>query len=97
MYKLVILALAMALTGCGGGGGGSSAGTTNPPAVSILSAIGTFDASNVYIPSLTEGNFAGDGSHHVLVSGHLTSGTTAPKVKIFKLNDGIRFNSVTHL
>lgn len=82
------LLLAVALTGCGGGGGGgSTVATSTTSAVSVLQALGTVSTTNIYIPSLTAGDFSGNGSHYVLVSGHLTSGSSKPPVKIYKLND----------
>jgi hypothetical protein len=86
MWKLVILALAMALTGCGGGGGGS-ASPSNPAVPSVLQAAGTMSVTSAYVPSLISGDFAGNGSHYVLVSGWLANSSPSSTVKIYKLND----------
>jgi FG-GAP-like repeat len=85
---LVISALAVALTGCGGGGGGGSgtssvAGTTVTSASSI-SSTNAVSNSNPFIPSLVTGDFRGDGSTYVVLSGWAV-GTAIPGVKIYRL------------
>ena len=85
---LVISALAVALTGCGGGGGGgsdatSSSGTT-VSAASFLSTASAASTASPFIPSLVTGDFKGDGSHYVVLSGWV-NGTTVPSVKIYRL------------
>jgi len=87
---LVISALAVALTGCGGGGGGgggsgtsSSSGTTVATNASI-SSTSVASSNHPFIPSLVTGDFKGDGSIYVVLSGwHV--GTTVPSVKIYKV------------
>ena len=84
---LVISALAVALTGCGGGGGGSGTssvtGTTVTSAASI-SSTNAASSSHPFIPSLATGDFKGDGSTYVVLSGWLV-GTTMPSVKIYRV------------
>ena len=85
---LVISALAVALTGCGGGGGSGSSttGSSNISAASFLSSTNADSTSHPFIPSLAQGDFQGNGSHYVVLSGWI-NGTTVPKVKIYKLTD----------
>jgi len=83
---LVISALAVALTGCGGGGGGSSTTSSGSTAVTTDASISSMSAgssSHPFIPSLATGDFRGDGSTYVVLSGWLV-GTTVPSVKIYK-------------
>jgi len=85
MWKLVIPALAVALTGCGGGGGGG--GTANDtPATSILVTAGTIPTPSVFVPSLTAGNFDSNGNQYVIVSGWLADSSPTPTVKIYRLS-----------
>jgi hypothetical protein len=83
---LVISALAVALTGCGGGGGssGSSSGSTNVTTNASISSINSLSSSSPFIPSLATGNFKGDGSNYVVLSGWI-NGTATPSVKIYKV------------
>lgn len=87
MWKLVILALAMALTGCGGGGGSSSSNPVTPPVPSIMSAAGTISINSSYIPSLVLGDFEGNGSQYAVVSGWQANSSATTQVKIYKLNN----------
>jgi hypothetical protein len=83
---LVISALAVALTGCGGGGGGPSTTSSGSTAVTTDASISSMSAgssSHPFIPSLATGDFRGDGSTYVVLSGWLV-GTTVPSVKIYK-------------
>jgi hypothetical protein len=86
---LVISALAVALTGCGGGGGsGSSTTSSGSTAVTTNASISSMNAgssSHPFIPSLATGDFKGDGSTYVVLSGWLV-GTTVPSVKIYKVD-----------
>jgi len=85
---LVISALAVALTGCGGGGGGgsgtSSVASTTVTSASSISSTSAVSNSNPFIPSLATGDFQGDGSTYVVLSGW-TVGTAIPGVKIYRL------------
>jgi hypothetical protein len=85
---LVISALAVALTGCGGGGGGSSASSSSSSNIingaSSISSTSASSSSSPFIPSLVTGDFKGDGSIYVVLSGWI-NGTALPKVKIYKL------------
>ena len=83
---LVISALAVALIGCGGGGGGggSSANSTAVSTNSSISSTSVASSTHPFIPSLATGDFKGDGSTYVVLSGWLV-GTTVPGVKIYKL------------
>jgi hypothetical protein len=84
---LVISALAVALTGCGGGGGGSgtsSVASTTVTSASSISSTNAVSNSNPFIPSLVTGDFRGDGSTYVVLSGW-TVGTATPGVKIYRL------------
>jgi len=86
-FLLVISALAVALTGCGGGGGGSgtsSASSTGVTTNALISSMNAASDSHPFIPSLTTGDFKGDGSTYVVLSGWVV-GTTVPSVKIYKL------------
>jgi len=86
MWKLVIPALAVALTGCGGGGGGGgSSANDNTPVNAILVAAGTISTSSVYVPSLTAGKFDTTGESYVIVSGWLANSSPTSTVKIYKL------------
>lgn len=84
---LVISALAVALTGCGGGGGGSSpsGSTTSVTTASFLSSASVASTAHPFIPSLATGDFKGNGSTYVVLSGWLV-GTTVPSVKIYQLS-----------
>jgi len=86
---LVISALAVALTGCGGsGGGGSSTSSTGSTVVTTnasISSISVASSSHPFIPSLATGDFRGDGSTYVVLSGW-HNGTTVPSVKIYKVD-----------
>jgi hypothetical protein len=84
MWKLVIPALAVALTGCGGGAGGGANNDT--PATSILVAAGTISTSSSFVPSLTAGNFDNTGDSYVIVSGWLANSSPASTVKIYRLS-----------
>jgi FG-GAP-like repeat len=84
---LVISALAVALTGCGGGGGGSSTTSSGSTAVTTNASISSMNvgsSSHPFIPSLVTGDFKGDGSTYVVLSGWLV-GTTVPSVKVYRL------------
>lgn len=84
---LVISALAVALTGCGGGGGGSSTSDSGSTVVTTNASISSMTAgssAHPFIPSLVTGDFRGDGSAYVVLSGWLV-GTTVPSVKIYKV------------
>jgi hypothetical protein len=86
---LVISALAVALTGCGGGGGGgsgtSSSGSTVITTNASISSTSAASSNHPFIPSLVTGDFRGDGSTYVVLSGwHV--GTTVPSVKIYKVD-----------
>jgi hypothetical protein len=86
---LVISALAVALTGCGGSGGGGS-GTSNVTSISVanglsISSTSAASSNHPFIPSLATGDFRGDGSTYVVLSGWLV-GTTVPSVKIYKVD-----------
>ena len=84
---LVISALAVALTGCGGGGGSSTttdSGTTVATGSSVMSSLRATSSSNPFIPSLATGDFKGNGSTYVVLSGWLV-GTTVPSVKIYQV------------
>jgi hypothetical protein len=87
---LVISALAVALTGCGGGGGGGSSGTSNVTSTSVASGVSisstsAASSSSPFIPSLVTGDFKGDGSTYVVLSGWIV-GTAVPSVKIYKVD-----------
>ena len=89
---LVISALAVALTGCGGGGGGGGGGSSTSSVTSTSAASGVSISStsaassnHPFIPSLATGDFKGDGSTYVVLSGWLV-GTTVPSVKIYKVD-----------
>ena len=84
MWKLVIPALAVALTGCGGGGGGSA--NNGMPATSILVAADTISTPSAFVPSLAAGNFDSTGDQYVVVSGWLANSSPASTVKIFRLS-----------
>ena len=84
MWKLVIPALAVALTGCGGGGGSSANNDT--PAVSILVTAGTISTPSPFVPSLAAGNFDNAGNHYVIVSGWLVNSSPTATVKIYRLS-----------
>lgn len=84
MWKLVIPALAVALTGCGGGGGGSANNDT--PAVSVLVTAGTIVTPSAFVPSLAAGNFDNTGNRYVIVSGWLTNSSPTATVKIYRLS-----------
>lgn len=85
---LVISALAVALTGCGGGGGGGSSTTgsssTTAASGASISSTSAASSSSPFIPSLATGDFKGDGSTYVVLSGWIV-GTTVPSVKIYKI------------
>ena len=87
---LVISALAVALTGCGGGGGGGGSGTSTDSGTtvatgsSVISSLRATSSSNPFIPSLATGDFKGNGSTYVVLSGWLV-GTTVPSVKIYQV------------
>ena len=85
---LVISALAVALTGCGGGGGGSSTSSVTSTSVASgvsISSTSAASSSHPFIPSLATGDFKGDGSTYVVLSGWIV-GTTVPSVKIYKVD-----------
>jgi len=84
MWKLVIPALAVALTGCGGGGGTSTSQVVD----SIAITAGVISTPATFVPSLVTGNFSADDSKYVVLSGWYIGGTTAPPVKIYRLNNG---------
>ena len=84
MWKLVIPALAVALTGCGGGGGGSA--NNGMPATSILVAAGTISTPSAFVPSLAAGKFDSTGDQYVVVSGWLANSSPASTVKIYRLS-----------
>ena len=83
MFRSVIPAIiAVALTACGGGGGGSSSQSVDNPWL-----VGSISVAGAYQPSLVSGDFSGDGSQYVVVSGWLVGNNTPPPVKIYKLDD----------
>lgn len=84
MWKLVIPALAVALTGCGGGGG--SGVNNDTPAVSILVTAGTISTPSAFVPSLAAGNFDNTGSQYVMISGWLANSSPTATVKIYRLS-----------
>ena len=93
MWKLVIPALAVALTGCGGGGGGGSStgdstgsANNNIPVASILVTAGTISTPSVFVPSLAAGNFDNTGNQYVMVSGWLANSSPTATVKIYRLS-----------
>ena len=77
MWKLVIPALAVALTGCGGGGGGT--GTTSQVVDGVAITAGFISTPATFIPSLVTGNFSTDGARYVVLSGWYIGNTTAPR------------------
>ena len=81
---LVISALAVALTGCGGGGGGATSSSTTMSNSASISSASAASSPHPFIPSLVTGDFKGDGSTYVVLSGWIV-GNTIPKVKIYKL------------
>ena len=83
---LVISALAVALAGCGGGGGSgaSSSSSTNVTTNASISSTNASSSSSPFIPSLATGDFKGDGSTYVVLSGWIV-GTTVPSVKIYRV------------
>lgn len=88
---LVISALAVALTGCGGGGGGGGGGSGTSESgaspisnASLISSANVGSTSSPFIPSLVTGDFKGDGSTYVILSGWIV-GTVVPSVKIYNL------------
>jgi hypothetical protein len=82
MWKLVIPALAVALTGCGGGGSGpASSQVVNGVAITA----GFISTPATFVPSLVQGNFTADNSKYVILSGWYIGNTTAPPVKIYRL------------
>ena len=83
MWKLVIPALAVALTGCGGGGGTSTSQVVDGVAITA----GFISTPATFIPSLVTGNFSTDGARYVVLSGWYIGNTTAPPVKIYRLSD----------
>lgn len=83
MWKLVIPALAVALTGCGGGGSGANNDT---PVVSILVSAGSISTPSAFVPSLAAGYFDSTGDQYVIVSGWLANSSPTPTVKIYRLN-----------
>ena len=84
MWKLVIPALAVALTGCGGGGSGGA--NNNTPAISILVTAGAISTPSAFVPSLAAGNFDSTGDQYVVVSGWLANSSPASTVKIYRLS-----------
>ena len=84
MWKLVIPALAVALTGCGGGGG--SGANNDTPAVSILVTAGTISTPSAFVPSLAAGKFDHTGDQYVIVSGWLANSSPSSTVKIYRLS-----------
>jgi hypothetical protein len=86
MWKLVIPALAVALTGCGGGGGGGTNANSITPTTSILVAAGTISTPSVFVPSLTAGKFDNAGNQYVIVSGWLANSSPTPTIKIYRLS-----------
>jgi hypothetical protein len=99
MWKLVIPALAVALTGCGGGGSSSSSGASN-----IADAIVTTSLTVAgYVencgcnPTLAAGEFSGAGIKYVVVSGWRAGNHLMP-VKIYRLNtDGSTQDATTDI
>lgn len=81
MWKLVILAIAMALTGCGGGAGGMSAKDEIIVASSVQMSL-----SETVLPSLVEGRFDAQGNTYVVVSGWYIGSLSAPPVKVLRIN-----------
>ena len=92
MLKVIPFLLTLVLTACGGGGGGS---IPQPQSNSFTVGGVAFDNAYDIVPTLTKGDFVGDGGNYILVTGWLVgspssnTGNPAPPVKIFKLtNDG---------
>lgn len=83
---LAISALAVALAGCGGGGGSSAAGSTSTSIATNASIASTTATSSghPFIPSLVTGNFRGDGTTYVVLSGWLV-GAGTPNVKVYQI------------
>lgn len=100
MWKLVIPALAVALTGCGGGGASGS----NSSASNIADAIVTTSLTVAgYVencgcnPTLAAGEFSGAGIKYVVVSGWRAGNHLMP-VKIYRLNtDGSTQDATTDI
>jgi hypothetical protein len=86
MWKLVIPALAVALTGCGGGGGSGT--VTSQVVDGIAITAGFISTPATFIPSLVPGNFSADGSKYVVLSGWYIGDTTAPPIKVYRLSNG---------
>jgi len=84
MWKLVIPALAVALTGCGGGGGATS---TSQMVDGVAITAGFISTPATFIPSLVTGNFSTDGAKYVVLSGWYIGNTTAPPVKVYRLSN----------
>jgi hypothetical protein len=86
MWKLVIPALAVALTGCGGGSGSGT--VTSQVVDGIAITAGFISTPATFIPSLVPGNFSADGSKYVVLSGWYIGDTTAPPIKVYRLSNG---------
>ena len=87
MWKLVILAVAMALTGCGGGGGGAGANQTPSNSPILAATLVTSILTTVSIvPSLVPGKFDNQGGSYVIMSGWYVGSLSAPPVKIIKID-----------
>lgn len=87
MWKLVILATAMALTGCGGGA------MSAKEEIAVATSI-TMQLEKTILPSLVEGHFDAQGNTYVVVSGWYISSLAGPPVKILKINpDGTHQDS----
>jgi hypothetical protein len=80
MWKLVILATAMALTGCGGG---ASSGNITTSGVVTATSVST---PYPFIPSLTTAQLGAPGVQYVILSGWYVGALTPPPVKIFQAN-----------
>lgn len=95
MWKLVIPALAVALTGCGGGGG---SGIVSPQVIQgVTVTAGFISTPATFVPSLVSGNFTSDGAKYVVLSGWYVGDTTAPPVKVYRLVNGTATDATTDI
>ena len=101
MWKLVIPALAVALTGCGGGGGSTGTANAGKSADAIVASTSFTIAGYVENcgcnPTLVAGEFRGGGIKYVVVSGWRAGNTLMP-VKIYRLdNNGTTEDATTDI
>jgi len=97
MWKLVIPALAVALTGCGGGGGVSNTTTADALVTSASLTIAGYVENCGCNPTLVAGEFRGGGIKYVVVSGWRAGNTLMP-VKIYRLdNNGTTEDATTDI